>query len=397
MSDRGNLLRRGFEKYEFEDRINSAQKIMERDNLGCILLASEPEIYYFTGFITQFWQSPTRPWYVVLPLHGKPIAVIPSIGEELMSSCYVKEVRSWVSPSDKDDGLSLLKEALKENLQGSQKIGLMLGRETSLRMPLGDIFSLYEKFGAENFFDVTDSIQYLRMIKSPAEIEKIKYVCSRVSKVFSNFPDYLEVGISLSDVFRQFKVNCLAEGVDDVSYLVGAAGPGGYFDIIAPPNDRPLEEGDVLMLDTGTKWDGYFCDFDRNFAVGKVSHAVHKVHEILYDSIDLAVNAIKPNNVSMKDIFNEMDSFLRSNNLEKNKSSGSVGRYGHGLGIQLTERPSFISWDETIIEPGMVLTLEPSLLYGEEGFLMVAEENILVTDTGVEFLTSRWPRELKVI
>ena len=45
----------------------------------------------------------------------------------------------------------------------------------------------------------------------------------------------------------------------------------------------------------------------------------------------------------------------------------------------------------------MVLTLEPSLLYGEEGFIMVAEENILVTDTGVEFLTSRWPRELKVI
>ncbi len=397
MSDRGNLLRRGFEKYEFEDRINNAQKIMERDNLGCILLASEPEIYYFTGFITQFWQSPTRPWYVVLPLNGKPIAVIPSIGEELMSSCYVKEVRSWVSPASKDDGLSLLKKTLKENVKGSQKIGLMLGRETSLRMPLGDIFSLYKKFGAENFFDVTDSIQYLRMIKSPAEIEKIKYICSRVSGVFSDFPNYLEVGMSLSDVFRQFKVNCLAEGVDDVSYLVGAAGPAGYFDIIAPPNDRPLEEGDVLMLDTGTKWDGYFCDFDRNFAVGKVSHAVHKVHEILYDSIDLAVNAIKPNNVSMKDIFNEMDSFLRSNNLEKNKSSGSVGRYGHGLGIQLTERPSFISWDETIIEPGMVLTLEPSLLYGEEGFLMVAEENILVTDTGAEFLTSRWPRELKVI
>ena len=116
MSDRGSILKRGFENYEFEDRINNAQKIMERDNLGCILLASESEIYYFTGFITQFWQSPTRPWYVVLPLHGKPIAVIPSIGEELMSSCYVKEVRSWVSPSDKDDGLSLLKETLKENL-----------------------------------------------------------------------------------------------------------------------------------------------------------------------------------------------------------------------------------------------------------------------------------------
>ena len=90
-----------------------------------------------------------------------------------------------------------------------------------------------------------------------------------------------------------------------------------------------------------------------------------------------------------------MEIFLKPYN--NDKFSGSVGRYGHGVGIQLTERPSFISWDDTVIESGMVLTLEPSLVYGENGFLMVAEENILVTEKGVEFLTSRWPQELLLV
>ncbi len=395
MSNQTHRPARGFEHHEFQTRVLSAQKFISKNNLGCILLSSEPEIYYFTGFLTQFWQSPTRPWFVILPSEGKPIAVIPSIGESLMSSCFVQEVRSWVSPAFVDDGLSLLKEILTENLISSKRVGMMLGKETYMRMPLRDIFSLSDYLGIENIVDVTHDIQYLRMIKSAAEIEKIRYVCSKVSAVFNNFKEHLSIGMQLSNVFRQFKISCLAEGVDDVSYLVGAAGSGGYFDIIAPPNDRLLEDGDILMLDTGAKWDGYFCDFDRNYGIGNVSLEAQKTHEILYEAIDLAVKAIKPNKVSMRDISNKMEIFLRPYN--NGTFSGTVGRYGHGLGIQLTERPSFISWDDTLIESGMVLTLEPSLVYGKKDYLMVAEENILVTEEGVEFLTSRWPRELVVV
>ena len=94
------------------------------------------------------------------------------------------------------------------------------------------------------------------------------------------------------------------------------------------------------------------------------------------------------------EIFHTLNSFLKLENKSEDKASISVGRFGHGLGIQLTERPSIIEWDDTTVEPGMVLTLEPSLVYGEKKHLMVAEENILITNTGVEFLSSRWPRDL---
>ena len=77
-----------------------------------------------------------------------------------------------------------------------------------------------------------------------------------------------------------------------------------------------------------------------------------------------------------------------------------VGRYGHGLGLQLTETPSHAAWDRTEITTGMVLTLEPSITYmATDGSprMMVAEEDILVTAEGPDLLTRRAPRDLPVI
>jgi Xaa-Pro aminopeptidase len=73
-----------------------------------------------------------------------------------------------------------------------------------------------------------------------------------------------------------------------------------------------------------------------------------------------------------------------------------VGRYGHGLGTQLTEPPSHTNWDQTEITAGMTLTLEPSLGYGN-GLTMVAEENLLVLNDRVVLLSTRAPRDLPVI
>ena len=86
---------RAFEEAEFAARCAAAQAAMQQAGVAATLLTSEAEIRYFTGFMTQFWQSPTRPWFVVMPLSGKPIAVIPSIGAPLMRRGYVGDIISW--------------------------------------------------------------------------------------------------------------------------------------------------------------------------------------------------------------------------------------------------------------------------------------------------------------
>ena len=98
-------------------------------------------------------------------------------------------------------------------------------------------------------------------VKSSAEIEKLAHICAIGSATFARVPELVAEGQPLEETFRAFRREALALGADDVPYLVGSAGEGGYIDVISPPSRRRLQAGDVLMMDTGCSWDGYFCDF----------------------------------------------------------------------------------------------------------------------------------------
>ncbi len=73
---------RGFPQIEFEQRLEKAQRLMSEKDLDVMFFCTEAEVRYFTGFLTQFWQSPTRPWFLCLPRKGNPVAVIPEIGAD---------------------------------------------------------------------------------------------------------------------------------------------------------------------------------------------------------------------------------------------------------------------------------------------------------------------------
>jgi Xaa-Pro aminopeptidase len=394
--------KRGFASKEYELRVQNAQKQMRHNNLGAMLITTEADMYYFTGFLSQFWQSPTRPWFAVIPLTGMPIAVIPEIGANCMRNGFMEDIRSWSSPHRSDDGVTLLSETLVEVLQSATRahgsayasVGLNKGRETHVRMPLNDFERVTENLLKENpstrFEDATTIIRSLRMVKSEAEIEKLFYVAQCASDVFENLPNFIHVGMRDDEIFTQFKIECLKAGVDDVSYLVGAAGQGGYDDIISPPAGRYLQNGDVLILDTGCTFDGYYCDFDRNYGFGLVDDEAKRAYEVVWNATEAGLAAAIPGN-TCRDIFTAMDEVMAAGGA----LGESVGRYGHGLGIQLTEPPSHTSWDTTVIESGMVLTLEPGMIFAPQR-MMVHEENIVIRESGPEMLSRRADPELPI-
>ena len=373
-----------FPRAEYEKRLETIQIAMHSAGLDALFFASEAEIRYFTGFRTLFWQSPTRPWFLVVPRSGLPVAIIPEIGAELMRSAFVGDLRTWASPHPVNDGLSLLADALRPH----ERIGLMMGRETGLRMPLADFEALRDRLSACEFIDATAIVQRQRMVKSEAEIALIGEICSIASKSFEAAPDLFREGQTLSDAFRAFKIELLKNGAEDVPYLVGGAGQGGYGDVISPSGEDWLEAGDVLMLDTGATLRGYFCDFDRNFAIGHASPDARRAHDTLWRATEAALAKARPG-VTCRDLFEAMAAIIGD-------SGGDVGRYGHGIGMQLTEPPSLVGFDETMLEPGMVITLEPGIRIGP-GRIMVHEENIVIRDGEAQLLTVRAPRELPVI
>lgn len=371
---------------EFEARAEAAQRLMAAAKLDALWLTTEPEVRYFTGFRTLFWQSPTRPWHVILPAKGQPIAIIPGIGAELMASTWVDDIRTWPSPRGEDEGVSLLIEALK----GADRIGVPMGAEASLRLPLNEFNAVTSAISAD-LIDCTPLIQTLRFIKSDAELAIIRKICAIGSAAFARAPDLFHIGQPLNEAFRAFKIALLEEGAEDVPYLVGGAGPDGYGDVISPPSGKPLEDGDVIMLDTGSTLKGYFCDFDRNFALGRASDPAKRAYAALHRATDAGLKTARPG-ATCADLFRAMAAELGPNS----NGDSNIGRLGHGLGIQLTEWPSIASFDQTVLKPGMVMTLEPSIAVTDTT-MMVQEENILITDGAPELLTTRAAPELPVI
>lgn len=378
---------RGFDRAEYRRRADALQSGMAARGLDALLLTTEPDVRYVTGFLTRFWESPTRPWFVILPARGDPIAVIPAIGAALMAKTWVSDMRRWNAPDLVDDGVSLLTGTLAELVPDGGRIGLPMGHETHLRMPLADFERLRAGLGARSFADATDVVRRVREVKSGAEIAKIRQVCTIAGRAFDRVPDFATPGTPLDQVYRDFQIACLSEGADGVPYVAGGAGQGGYADVISPPTERRLAPGDVLMLDTGAVRDGYFCDFDRNFAIGHADDAARRAHEVLFRATEAGLAAARPG-ITAADLFHAMGDLLPGDT--------GGGRLGHGLGIQLTEWPSLVPMDVTPLREGMVLTLEPGLEIAP-GRIMVHEENIVLTAEGAELLSPRAEAELPVI
>jgi Xaa-Pro aminopeptidase len=379
---------RGFPDGEFEHRTSSAQQLMAQAGFDALLLTTEPEVRWFTGFHSQFWHSPTRPWFVVVPAQGKPVAVIPAIGESGMAQTWVDDVRVWSSPDRDADGLAMLVDCLRACAQRHRVIGVPMGHESHVRLPMNDFEHIREQLHDVRIADARPLMRGLREIKSELEIDKIRHICALTGDAFAALPSLIGAGMTEREICTALKLEILHRGADDVPYLIAGSGRGGYDSIIMGPTDRIVEHGDVLIIDTGAVFDGYFCDFDRNFAFGVVDDAVRAAHEVCWDATQAGIEAARPG-ASAQDLWRAMWQVL-----ETGGALGSdVGRLGHGLGMQLTEGHSNMCGDETVMRPGLVTTLEPGMAFAP-GKLMVHEEDIVIREEGCELLTARAGREM---
>ena len=139
-------LEHSFSTEEFEIRLERAQELLYEYKLDALLVTIPSNIRYFTGIDTHFWESPTRPWFLVVPLSGRLMAVIPEIGEKLFEKTFVKDIYTWSSPNIKGDDISPLKSLLDSMPSRFGAIGAELGKEMSIRMPVLDFGILQNNF-----------------------------------------------------------------------------------------------------------------------------------------------------------------------------------------------------------------------------------------------------------
>jgi Xaa-Pro aminopeptidase len=150
----------------------------------------------------------------------------------------------------------------------------------------------------------------------------------------------------------------------------------------AVPTQKRVDEADFVLIDWGAKGEFYNSDLTRILATRKISRKLAKVYDVVLNAQLRAIEAIKPGVTG-----GEVDAVARSV-----IAKAGFGRYfthslGHGIGMEVHEGPSLRHGSTTVLEPGMVVTVEPGIYLRDWGGVRL-EDDVLVTKDGCEVLTS---------
>jgi Xaa-Pro aminopeptidase len=268
-----------------------------------------------------------------------------------------------------------------------------MGMETHLRMPTAHLLLLMKQLN-KIFIDVTSIIHSTRLVKSRHEIDKIRNACQITSRAFIDLPSKIN---SLSsntlwterEILKELHLLIIRYGADKVPFIVGNSDFDGCKSIINGPTDKIVEPGEIMVIDVGSCFDEYHCDFNRNYAFNSVSDYIKKANIDLWYATEEAINIAKPG-ITFGDLWKAQALYLIKQGYDP--AFFEIGRLGHSIGLSLTELPSVCRGEETKLEAGVVLTLEPSIPL-KDNKLLVHEECIVITETGCELLTIRAPKD----
>ncbi|MBX3084749.1 MAG: aminopeptidase P family protein [Anaerolineae bacterium] len=172
----------------------------------------------------------------------------------------------------------------------------------------------------------------------------------------------------------------------DITVLAGAdsALPHGT------SGDTVIKPGDLLLFDYGATVNQYPADITRTFAVGKVDPEMEKIYNVVKAANEAGIKAARPG-VTAQDV----DRATRKVIVDAGYGEYFTHRTGHGLGLDIHEAPNIVDGNAVVLEPGMVFTVEPGIYLPGRGGVRI-EDNVLITETGVEVLTS-FPKTLRTI
>jgi Xaa-Pro aminopeptidase len=376
---------------EGERRIAEARRRMEAAGLDALLLVSSTNAAYLSGYPSPE-RTLGRALYVLLPLRGRPAVLAQAWRlEEARRYCWLPDVRGYhrlsAVPFEELDRL------WEENRLGAATVGVETGSEQRLGLPLEDFEALCAHFGGTRFVDCGGLLWKLRLVKSGVEVARIRAACRITAEAYAATFATATVGQPGRKIVDRMKTEMIRRGGAD-PWVLSSFGPGSYNLPTEVPPQAPVGHGDMLWIDAGCTVGGYWSDFSRGAVVGPPSPEQLEAHAAVRAVTAAAVSLIRPGR-PVAEIAAACREGLAGLDLEVTAHlSDLAGRVGHGLGLEVTELPHVAEFDSTLLEAGMVITVEPAVATGYGAFHV--EENVLVTEDGFEILSTA-PWELATV
>jgi Xaa-Pro aminopeptidase len=233
-------------------------------------------------------------------------------------------------------------------------------------------------------------IEQLRMIKSPAELERIRKSVETNSQAFETAVKRVRAGMTEQDLAAELEYRMPRLGAEKPAFEpIVAAGKRGALPHAQPTAAR-MDQGGLVVVDMGAMQDGYASDMTRMLFLGVPGPKVKRTYQAVLEAQLAAINAVHPG-ATTAHVDRQARTVLDSYRLAK----AFVHSTGHGLGLEIHEPPRIGKRDKARLEAGMAITIEPGVYVDGFGGIRI-EDTVVVTPNGCESLTPT-SKELRVM
>ncbi|WP_457578220.1 M24 family metallopeptidase [Ensifer adhaerens] len=375
---------------EVSERVSCLKKNMEAAGLDALVITSQHNFEYYTGYRTLFWLSDTRPFLAVVRLDKSGISIVLNQGERRDSFSRDNPNVHLVSYQGFTEfALQATANYLGDLPRGSS-VGLDYGRDLNGRGSLFLIDSLRNTPHNFALLEAADLIWRQRVIKSKHELKAKRIACGIATDAFFEGLADLRLGMTEYEFGQILKVRMIGLGADSIDWLPVRFGQG-EMDYAAPNSDRQLQADDFVWVDMGVRRGDQISDLNRIAKVGKVTPEQDDIYGFVRDVTLRLAEGIRPG-MTGHDAFAVFEKLWSARNFSQRGKLAIAGRVGHGSGIALTEPPSLMAGSSEVIIEDMVLHVEPKLEIA--GGVFQVEEVFRVTPNGPEFLSAISPSNL---
>lgn len=350
--------------------------ILKREEVEAFLVTNTVNVSYLTGF------SGDDSWLFITNKNTILISD-PRYEEQIKEQCPGLDF--WMRPP-RQSMYEAVKKLLKTYFPTKKEVELGFEADS---FTILDFNELRETLEINSFVPLADIVEQMREIKDKTEIEAIRGSLHCARRAFEIVRSALRSDQSETDIRNDLEYNMFKLGAEGIGFpSIVAAGARAALPHAVPTSTSRVQDADLLLIDWGAKKDFYISDLTRVIiTTKKPSDKLRKIYNIVLAAQKAALAAIRPGIIS-----SDIDWTARSV-IEKAGYGKMFGHgLGHGLGLQVHERGGFRIGSETILKPGMVLTVEPGIYLPGWGGIRI-EDDILVTKDGCEILSEGFPKE----
>lgn len=364
------------EMRNIDSRKSGLIELMKEKGIKALVLSPSMNMLYATGFNT--FQG-ERLLVSVFDESGEVIFIVPRLYEqEVREKAVFDHIISWDDSQDPKDILDAL-------CSDKGYTGSTIAIEDTMWFTAFE--KIFQAFKQARFVKASGIIGELRKCKTADEAEKMRKSSELAEKALGKVIPMIKVGMTENEVRDLLETEMKHQGITAPSFetIIGSGSNSALPHYTA--GDKVLNSGDSIVIDFGGMYQGYCSDMTRTLILGKATKEYEEVYETVKEAQKRAVEAVKPGKKAA-----EIDAAARDYIAEKGYGDYFIHRTGHGIGMEVHEEPYISDISNTILQPGMVFSIEPGI-YIPGRFGVRIEDLVMVTESGVEVL-NKYAKEL---